>query len=538
MATLEKQREGIASMYGLEEHGLEHAPAIYWNLPPARLYEEALKRGEGVLAAPGTFTAVTAPHTGRSPKDRFVVREPSTENDIWWGNVNVPIAPHAFDTLYADITAYLRERDLFVRDMYAGADPEYRINVRLISESAWHNLFAYNMFVRPTIHELPNITPDWTILHAPHFKADPSRHGTRTETAIVLNFARKTVLIAGTKYAGEIKKSIFAVMNFWLPSVGVLPMHCSANLGENGDTALFFGLSGTGKTTLSSDPTRYLIGDDEHGWSPKGIFNFEGGCYAKVIRLSLTGEPEIYAATLQYGSIMENVILDPITREPLFEDDSITENTRSSYPLTAVPKHVPGGQGHHPEHIFFLSADAFGVLPPISRLTPEQAMYYFISGYTAKVAGTERGITEPQATFSECFGAPFLPRTPTLYAKMLGELMTKHNAKVWLVNTGWTGGPYGVGRRMKLDYTRAMVRAALNNRLNDVETVEDPIFGLHIPVSVPDVPDDVLVPRNTWADKDAYDAKARELAQLFRDNFEKYEDQVDEAVLAAGPKLA
>lgn len=531
------QLEPVQSTYGLEHHGLLNVRQAFWNLWPAPLYEHAVRRGEGDLVHTGAFAAVTAPYTGRSPKDRFIVREPSTEDAIWWGEINQPFAPEDFDRLYSDVLAYFQNRDVFVQDMYACADPDYRLCVRFISESAWHSLFVYNMFLLPSPEERREFVPDWVVLHAPHFQANPQRHHTRSSMAVVINFAKRITVIVGTLYAGEIKKSVFSVLNYLLPEHGVLPMHCSANMGAEGDVALFFGLSGTGKTTLSSDPERFLIGDDEHGWGATGVFNFEGGCYAKVINLSAEKEPIIYAATNRFGTILENVILDPVTREPLFDDDSITENTRSSYPIEYVANYVPEGRGGHPRHIFFLSADAFGVMPPIARLTPEQAMYYFLAGYTAKVAGTERGVTDPQATFSTCFGAPFLPRHPFVYAEMLGRKMREHGACVWLVNTGWTGGPYGVGHRMPLEYTRAMVRAAMSGQLNDVETVCDPIFGLHIPVHVPNVPDEVLIPRNTWADENAYDRKARELAAAFRRSFQAFEALVSEEVLAAGPRV-
>jgi len=516
--------------------GLELKGPIHRNLAPAALYEHALRRGEGMLTADGAFVAVTTPHTGRSPNDKFVVREPSSEEHIWWGNVNVPLEPEHFERLRRDVLAYLAEQELFVRDVFAGADPEYRLPVRVISTSAWHSLFVHNMFIEPTREELEGFEPGFTVLHAPEFTADPAVHGTRTGTFVVLNFGERVVLIGGTRYAGEIKKSVFTVLNYLLPRQGVLSMHCSANVGEDGGVALFFGLSGTGKTTLSTDPARQLIGDDEHGWSSRGVFNFEGGNYAKVIRLSATGEPLIYAASRRFGAILENVVVDPATREVDFADDSITENTRSSYPISFIEQAVPGGQAGHPRHVVYLTADAFGVMPPIARLTPEQAMYHFLSGYTAKVAGTERGVTEPKATFSACFGAPFLPLPPSVYAEMLGELLAKHGVECWLVNTGWTGGPYGVGHRMKLDYTRAMVTAALSGALDDVETRIDPVFGLRIPVRVPGVPDEVLDPRSTWSDPAAYDAQAAQLAAMFRENFKKFEAQVSEAVRAAGPR--
>jgi len=521
---------------GLDHHGLAPSKEVFWNLSPARLYEESLARGETKLVHMGGIAAITAPHTGRSPNDRFVVRDEASEDAVDWGNVNVPLAPEHYEALRADVVAYLNGRDLFVRDARAGADPRYGLNVRVVSDSAWHSLFAYNMFLRLDEKDLSGFEPGFTILHAPELQADPARHGSRSSTAVVINFGRREVLIAGTRYAGEIKKSIFSVLNHMLPEDDVFPMHCSANVGEDGDVALFFGLSGTGKTTLSADASRGLIGDDEHGWSEHGVFNFEGGCYAKTIRLSKEGEPEIYAATQMFGTILENVILDEESREIDFDADTITENTRASYPIHYIPNAVIPGVAGHPRNVVFLTADAFGVLPPISRLTPEQAMYHFLSGYTAKVAGTERGITEPKATFSACFGAPFLPRHPGAYAEMLGARLREHGAAVWLVNTGWSGGGYGVGSRMKLGYTRAMVSAALAGELDGVEFAEDPVFGLAVPTSVPGVPSEVLRPRDTWADGAAYDAAAAKLAGMFRENFKKFEGQVPEEVRNAGPR--
>ncbi len=519
----------------LSRHGLESTGDVHWNLSPARLYEESLARGDGQLVHMGAISTVTAPHTGRSPNDRFVVFDEKTEDAVDWGAVNVPVSIEHFEALRSDVVAFLNERDLFVQDARAGEDPTHGINVRVVSESAWHSLFAYNMFLRLDDEALEGFEPEFTVLHAPHLKADPVRHGCRSETAIMVNFTRREVLVTGTRYAGEIKKSIFSVLNHMLPDADVFPMHCSANVGEGGDVALFFGLSGTGKTTLSADASRGLIGDDEHGWSSAGVFNFEGGCYAKTIRLSPEGEPEIYRATQMFGTIIENVILDEGTREIDFEDGSITENTRASYPIHYIPNAVLPSRGGHPDNVVFLTADAFGVLPPVSRLTPEQAMYHFLSGYTAKVAGTERGVTEPVATFSACFGAPFLPRHPGVYAEMLGEKLREHGARVWLVNTGWSGGGYGVGNRMKLGYTRAMVNAALAGGLDDVDYVTDPVFGLDIPSSIPGVPDEVLQPRGTWVDGDAYDANAARLAEMFKQNFEQFSDQVSDAVKAAGP---
>ena len=520
----------------LERHGLQPNGKVYWHLSPARLYEESFARGDGQMVHMGAWATVTAPHTGRSPNDRFVVRDERSEEPVDWGKVNVPLSSEHFAALREDVVSYLNERDLFVRDARAGSDVKHGINVRVISESPWHALFAYNMFLRLDDDELRDFEPQFTVLHAPHFKADPARHGSRSDTAIVVNFTTHEVLVTGSRYAGEIKKSIFSVLNHILPDAGVFPMHCSANVGADGDVALFFGLSGTGKTTLSADAERGLIGDDEHGWSDVGVFNFEGGCYAKTIRLSPEGEPEIYRATQMFGTILENVVLDEDTREIDFDDGSITENTRASYPIHYIPNAVVPGRAGHPNHVVFLTADAFGVLPPISRLTPEQAMYHFLSGYTAKVAGTERGVTEPVATFSACFGAPFLPRHPGVYAEMLGERLREHGSKVWLVNTGWSGGGYGVGGRMKLAYTRAMVTAALRGDLDGGEFTPDPVFGIDVPTAVPGVPSEVLSPRETWPDHDAYDAAAAKLAEMFRENFEQFADQLSDEVKAAGPR--
>jgi len=519
----------------LTRHGLNPRGVVHWNLSPAALIEHAIRRGEGMFTNQGAFVAVTTPHTGRSPNDKFVVREPSSEDHIWWGSVNTPLSTEHFARLHQDVLRYLEGQELFVQDVYAGADPKYRLNVRVISTGAWQTLFAHNMFIEPPADERARFEPGFTVLHAPEFKADPKIHGTRTETFIILNFAERLVLIGGTRYAGEIKKSIFSVLNYLLPHQGVFPMHCSANVGDAGDVALFFGLSGTGKTTLSTDPDRHLIGDDEHGWSDEGVFNFEGGNYAKVIRLSATGEPLIYAASRRFGAILENVVMDPETREVDFDDESITENTRSSYPLSFIEGAVAGGRAGHPKHVIFLTADAFGVMPPIAKLTREQALYHFLSGYTAKLAGTERGVTEPKATFSTCFGAPFLPLQPSVYAQMLGKKIDEHNVQCWLVNTGWTGGPFGVGSRMRLAYTRAMVHAALSGRLADVPTQPDPVFGLHIPEQVPGVPSEVLMPRSTWSDPAAYDEQAQKLAAMFRENFKKFEAEVSEEVRRAGP---
>ena len=524
------------SCHGLDSVGLHNVGAVYWNLTPPALYEAAVERGEAEIAAGGPLIAETGVHTGRSPNDKFTVEEETTKDTIWWGNVNRPISEAHFDRLFAKVKAYVQGRELFVQDCYAGADPENRLRVRIVSEYAWHNLFCRNMFIQPADDELAEFKPDFCVICCPGLEADPETDGTRTATFVVPNFKAKTVLIGGTSYAGENKKSIFSVLNYILPERGVLPMHCSANIGKEGDTALFFGLSGTGKTTLSADPNRGLIGDDEHGWSDNGTFNFEGGCYAKVIRLSREAEPQIYATTERFGTLLENVIYDADTREVDLDDGSLTENTRASYPIEFIDGFVESGLGGHPKNVFFLTADAFGVLPPISKLTPEQAMYHFISGYTAKVAGTEKGVTEPEATFSACFGAPFLPRHPSVYAELLGKKIAEHKANVWLINTGWTGGAYGTGSRMKIAHTRATLAAALSGALDDCEYAPDPVFGLNIPVSCPGVPDEVLRPSRTWADQDAYAAQAAKLADLFRENFKAFEAGTSEAIRAAGPK--
>jgi phosphoenolpyruvate carboxykinase (ATP) len=517
--------------------GLQPTGTVHWNLGPEALYEAAVQRQEGQIVARGPIITITAPHTGRSPNDKFIVREPGSEESIWWGKINQPMDPAHYHDLHDAVLEHLAARpELFVRDVFAGADPTYRTGVRFITPNAWHALFVHNMFLRPTPSELEAFAADFTVLHAPDLKADPERHGTRSGTFIVINFAERTVLIGGTRYAGEMKKSMFTTLNYLYPAQDILPMHCSANRGDAEDVALFFGLSGTGKTTLSADPSRALIGDDEHGWSDEGVFNFEGGCYAKIIRLSQEGEPEIHATTQMFGTILENVVVDPETRTANLDDDSITENTRASYPIYYIPNHLEAGRAGHPGTIVFLTADAFGVLPPVARLTPEQAMYHFLSGYTAKVAGTERGVTEPQATFSACFGAPFLPRHPSVYAKMLGDRIAKHGVRCWLLNTGWTGGPYGQGHRINLPFTRAMVRAILSGAVNDVPTREDPNFGLRVPTHVTGVPERILDPRGTWQDAAAYDQQARVLAKMFADNFQTYAAEVAESVRIAGPR--
>jgi phosphoenolpyruvate carboxykinase (ATP) len=540
MATeIRPRRTAVAreSRVDLSRQGLDPRGEVHWNLIAPELFQAAARRNEGEFADMGPFVAVTTPHTGRSPNDKFVVRSASIDKDVDWGKVNQPMSEEQYQLLLADVRSYLnRASELFVEDLYCGAEPSYRLSVRYVSPNARHMAFVRNMFIRPELSDLPTFDPNFTVLHAPELEADPKRHGTRSTTFIVLNLAERTILIGGTRYAGELKKAMFTVMNYLLPKQGVLSMHCSANVGEAGDTALFFGLSGTGKTTLSTSHDRGLIGDDEHGWSENGIFNFEGGCYAKVINLSPESEPDIYKTTQMFGTVLENVVLDPATKKVRFADQSITENTRASYPLEYIRHHVKGGRGGHPKNIVFLTADAFGVLPPIAALTREQAMYYFLSGYTAKVAGTERGVKEPQATFSACFGAVFLVWHPSRYAQMLGALLERHDAQVWLVNTGWTGGAYGVGERMKLGHTRAMIRAALGGELTGAPTVTDPVFGLAVPKSIRDVPASLLSPRTTWTDPAAYDAQARTLAQMFAKNFEQFADGVDASVRAAGPR--
>ena len=526
---------GSARKIDLSAVGIEGANA-HWSLGVAALYEEALRRGEGSLTADGPIVCNTAPHTGRSPNDKFVVKEPSSEANVAWGKVNRPISPEQFDALEKRMLASLKGKDLFVQDCWAGADPDYRLAIRIITERAWHNLFARTMFIEePSAEARLQHDPQFTVIDIPSFKSNPATDGTNSETFILVNFAKKRVLIGGTNYAGEIKKSIFTVMNYLLPLRETMPMHCSANVGPDGDVALFFGLSGTGKTTLSSDPHRQLIGDDEHGWSAKGVFNFEGGCYAKMIKLSAEAEPQIYATTKRFGTVLENVVIDPDTRALNLDSAALTENTRGAYPLTFIDNAVPSGRAGHPTNVVMLTADAFGVLPPISRLSPEAAMFHFLSGYTAKVAGTERGVTEPKATFSTCFGAPFMVWDPNVYAKLLGERIAEHKSHVWLVNTGWTGGPYGVGSRMKIAHTRAMINAALAGALDNVKYERDPIFNLDVPASCPGVPAEVLKPRSTWADQAAYDAQAKKLAQMFVDNFKTFEATSTAAVRAAGP---
>lgn len=529
----------MAAIHGeaqLEIFEIETNGKIFWNRPVPILYEEAVKREEAHIADMGPLVASTTPHTGRSPMDKFFVREPSSQDQIWWGKVNQPISEGKFENLLARARSYCKQRDLFVQDVMAGADPRFRLPVRVVSENAWHALFVRNMFLPSAEPPRPDEAPVFTVVDLPGLQAHPEEDGTRSGTFIIVHFGRKLILIGGTKYAGEIKKSIFTVLNYLLPQRGVLPMHCSANTSRQGDVAVFFGLSGTGKTTLSADPERILIGDDEHGWSDNGVFNFEGGCYAKVIRLSPEAEPEIFATTQMFGTILENVVVDPETRALNLDDDTLTENTRASYPLTFIANATPTGKGGHPTNIVFLTADAFGVIPPISRLTIPQARYHFLSGYTAKIAGTESGVTEPQPNFSTCFGAPFLPLHPSVYSRMLGERIQQHQANVWLVNTGWSGGGYGVGHRMKIAYTRAMVRAALNGTLAEVPVELDPIFRVAVPVRCPGVPVKVLTPRGTWEDTAAYDAQARNLARMFAENFSEFEDLVPREVREAGPR--
>jgi phosphoenolpyruvate carboxykinase (ATP) len=522
---------------GLESHGIE-ASRVHWNLNTAVLTEEAVRRREGILTANGPIMCLTGQHTGRSPNDKFVVREPSSEHQLWWGPVNRAFDPAAFDAMHRHVLAHLKGREVFVQDCHVGADPAHRLPIRVVTEMAWHNLFARHMFiVERDKAKLAAHRPEFTVIDVASLQADPAKHGTRSSTFILLNFAKRLVLIGGTSYAGEIKKSIFTVMNYLMPLRGVMSMHCSANVGAAGDVALFFGLSGTGKTTLSSDPERRLIGDDEHGWTDHGIFNYEGGCYAKMIRLSAEAEPQIYATTRRFGTVLENVVADPDTRQLNLDDDSLTENTRGAYPISFIENAELSGRAGHPTNILMLAADAFGVLPPISRLTPEAAMYHFLSGYTAKVAGTEKGVVEPKVTFSTCFGAPFLPLHPTVYAKLLGEKIAKHGAKVWLVNTGWTGGAYGVGHRMKIGHTRALIRAALSGKLDKVPFRKDPVFNVDVPEACPDVPADVLQPRKTWSDPAAYDQQAKKLAGMFGENFKVFDEAADREVRDAGPRV-
>ncbi|NPV85369.1 MAG: phosphoenolpyruvate carboxykinase (ATP) [Anaerolineae bacterium] len=512
------------------------AKNVHWNLTPPVLYEEVIRKNEAMIAEHGPLVIYTGKCTGRSPNDKFFVREPSSQNDIWWSKVNQPFDADKFERLKARILEYFTQKELYVQDCYGGADPAYRFPARIITDTAWQSLFAYNMFLHASDASPREFIPEFTVLVASGFEAEPAIDGTRSDVCVVIHLGQKLALIAGTRYAGEIKKTVFTVLNYLFPLKNILSMHCSANIGPRDDTAIFFGLSGTGKTTLSADPKRRLIGDDEHGWSDRGVFNFEGGCYAKVIRLSPQDEPQIFATTRRFGTILENVVFDPITRKIDLNDETITENTRASYLLSQIENYEPSGMGGHPKNIIFLTADAFGVLPPIAKLSPEQAMYHFLSGYTAKVAGTEKGIKEPQATFSACFGGPFMVHNPAVYARLLGEKIKKHNARCWLVNTGWTGGPYGVGSRMKIAYTRAMIDALLNDELEDVPCVPEPVFGVLVPQACPNVPAEVLNQRNTWPDPRAYDEQARKLAAMFQKNFDQFPTAALE-VREAGPKV-
>jgi phosphoenolpyruvate carboxykinase (ATP) len=524
----------VNAAHGADKFGLQRLKAVYWNLEAARLYEESLKRGESQIARGGALCADTGSHTGRSPKDKFVVRDALTENTVWWDN-NGAISSEQFDVLLADFLKHAEGRELFAQDLYGGADPAHRVKARVFTEFAWHSLFIRNLLIRPEAAEIASYVPELTIVDLPSFRADPKRHGCRSETVIAIDFTRKIVLIGGTAYAGEMKKSVFTYLNYTLPTKGVVPMHCSANVGRNDDPAVFFGLSGTGKTTLSADPDRTLIGDDEHGWSKEGIFNFEGGCYAKTIKLSAEAEPQIYAASQRFGTVLENIVMDPISREVDFDDQTKTENTRSAYPLDFIPNASRTGRAGTPKNIVMLTADAFGVMPPIAKLTPAEAMYHFLSGYTAKVAGTERGLVGVQPEFSTCFGSPFLPRHPSEYANLLRDFIAKHHVDCWLVNTGWTGGGYGVGRRMPIRVTRRLLTAALDGSLNRADFRRDPYFGFAVPTSVPGVEPHILYPVKTWQDKAAFAETAKNLIGMFAKNFEKFEAHVDDAVKAAAP---
>ena len=528
-----------APAFTLSNQGIETKAETHWNLTTAPLVEHSIRRREGLLAKDGPLVVATGKHTGRSASDKFIVRDAETEGTVWWGPVNKPMDPAHFAALKADFLKALGEKDtLFVQDLFGGSQPEHRVRVRVINELAWHSLFIRTMLVRPEASELEGFAPEFTIIDLPSFHADPARHGTRSETVIAVNFTEKLILIGGTAYAGEMKKSVFGILNYKLPVEGIMPMHCSANIGPKGDTAVFFGLSGTGKTTLSADASRTLIGDDEHGWSDTAVFNFEGGCYAKMIRLSPEAEPEIYATTKRFGTVLENVVIDPETRELDLDDNSLAENSRGAYPIDFIPNASAENMGPVPKNIIMLTADAYGVLPPIARLTPDQAMYHFLSGYTAKVAGTEIGVSEPSATFSTCFGAPFMPRHPSVYGNLLKERIAKGGVDCWLVNTGWTGGKYGVGSRMPIKATRALLNAALDGSLGRVEFRTDPNFGFKVPVSAPGVDSAILDPRSTWPNPDEYDATARKLVQQFIDNFAQFESHVDEGVRNAAPRAA
>ena len=525
--------------FGLAAHGIDTDAEIHWNLTTAPLVEQAVARGEGRLAKDGPLVVQTGAHTGRSAKDRFVVRDGVSEEPVWWGKSNRPMDSDAFDRLHADFLSALGAKEtLFVADLHGGSQPEHRVKVRVINELAWHNLFIRTMLVRPNSDELSAFVPEYTIIDLPSFRADPERHGCRSETVIAVSLEKKLILIGGTAYAGEMKKSVFGLLNFLLPPKGIMPMHCSANVGPNGDTAIFFGLSGTGKTTLSADPRRTLIGDDEHGWSDTAVFNFEGGCYAKMIRLSAEAEPEIFATTKRFGTVLENVVMDETTRELDFDDSTLAENSRGAYPIDFIPNSSARNMGPLPRNIVMLTADAFGVLPPIARLTADEAMYHFLSGYTAKVAGTEIGVTEPEATFSTCFGAPFMPRHPSVYGNLLKQRIAAGEVTCWLVNTGWTGGKYGTGKRMPIKATRALLNAALDGSLNQAEFRKDDNFGFDVPIAVPGVDGAILDPRSTWDDKQDYDRTATKLVELFIDNFAEFESHVEEGVRQAGPKIA
>jgi len=535
----EGQAQALKADFGLAVLGLSNLRKVYWNLPPEALYEEIVFRGEAKLAHGGPLVVETGKHTARAANDKFVVREPDSEGRIWWGVYNRPFAPEKFDELFGRLQGYVQGRDLFVQDCFGGADPDYRLPVRIVTEQAWHSLFARNMFLKPkTNEEYRRHVPEFTVVAVPGFKAYPQIDQTPSETFIVLNFARRICLIGNTGYAGEIKKSVFTILNYLLPLEGVMTMHCSANVGKDGATALFFGLSGTGKTTLSADPNRGLIGDDEAGWSDAGIFNFEDGCYAKVIALSASAEPQIYGTTHRFGTILENVAYDPVTRRIDLDDDKKTENTRASYPLDQIENAVPSRMGGHPSNIVFLTCDASGVMPPIARLTPDQALYHFISGYTSKIAGTEIGLgKEPEITFSACFGGPFMVHTPYFYASLLRKKIERHGVDCWLVNTGWVGGPYGIGKRISIRYTRDLLNAALDGKLKGVDYAVDPVFGFSVPKTCPGVPDTVLRPAESWPNRDQYMQKYRQLAARFIENFRKFEGDTPAEVTAAGPKL-
>jgi phosphoenolpyruvate carboxykinase (ATP) len=523
----------------LSAQGISTEAKVNWNLGTPQLVEAALNNQEGMLAKDGPLVVKTGAHTGRSAKDKYIVRDAQTEDAVWWGKTNVGMEPAHFAALKEDFFAALGQKsELYVADLFGGSQAEHRVNVRVINELAWHNLFIRTLLVRPKATELSDFVPEYTIIDLPSFRADPARHGCRTETVVAVNFTEKLILIGGTAYAGEMKKSVFGILNYLLPMKGVMPMHCSANIGPDGDTAIFFGLSGTGKTTLSADASRTLIGDDEHGWSDSAVFNFEGGCYAKMIRLSPEAEPEIFATSKRFGTVLENVVIDLDTRELDFDDASLAENSRGSYPIDFIPNASADNLGPVPKNVIMLTADAYGVLPPIAKLTPEQAMYHFLSGYTARVAGTEIGVTEPEATFSTCFGAPFMPRHPSIYGNLLKERIAKGGVQCWLVNTGWTGGKYGVGNRMPIKATRALLNAALDGSLNSAEYRTDPNFGFEVPIAVTGVDSGILDPRSTWADKEAYDATARKLTGQFIDNFAQFADHVDEAVRDAAPIAA